>query len=71
MTASKTIRLYLLIAYAAIFPVCCLVLLLDWQGMQIQAVPLGFILVAIGGVSTALSGALVAKNPGKLIATGH
>jgi membrane protease YdiL (CAAX protease family) len=62
MTASKTILLYLLIAYAIIFPACCIALLLGWRGIQAQAAPLGLVFMAIGGISTAFSGAFVAKK---------
>ena len=62
MTTQRMIWLYLLTAYAIIIPICGVVLILYFLGITLQGTIYGFIAIAIGGLSTAFAGSLVAKK---------
>ncbi|MDH6365606.1 membrane protease YdiL (CAAX protease family) [Enterococcus sp. PF1-24] len=63
---NKTIKLYLAISYGIMIPICAVILLLNWRNQVIYNTNLSFVAIALAGLSTAIAGAVAAKQAGQI-----
>ena len=62
LAEAKTIKIYLLITFSTITPVALLVFIAEYFNFPVYDTPLGFIAISVGGISTALAGAVSARK---------